>query len=337
MTKIKEFVQKMNSIIPESYAESYDNVGLLVGDGEVEIKGVLCSLDCLESVVDDAIKKGCNLIVSHHPIVFRGLKQIHNDYYIHRVVRKAIKNDIALYAAHTNLDNVLQSGVNHRIADKLGIMDRYILSPKQENHKIAVYASALRIDILENILTERYITWQKWPIKDKHRADYRLEIELSVGDEQKLAQALSKEEFAYEVLQKNRLSAEVGSGLIGSLTWPLTEKEFLAMLRQDMKTDVVRHTAFLEKSISKVAICGGSGSFLLSDAIRAGADALVSADFKYHEFFDADGKILIADIGHYESEQFTINLLQDIIKENFTTFAVHLTDVLTNPVNYYYG
>lgn len=337
MTRIREFVQKMNEIVPASYKESYDNVGLLVGDHDTVITGALCCLDSLEGVIDEAIEKNCNLVVAHHPIIFSGLKKINAENYVHRVVRKAIKNDIALYVAHTNLDNVLENGVNQRIAERLELMECKTLAPKSENHIVAVYASQLRHDVLENQLRKRNISWQKWTISDKSRADFRYEIDISEGVLHLLRPFLHEQQFAYDIMQSSRASANVGSGVIGELPLPLTEKQFLDLLRQNMKTEVVRHTALLNKSISKVAICGGAGSFLLQHAIRAGADAFVTADFKYHEFFDADGKIVIADIGHYESEQFTINLLHDVIKKNFSTFAVYCTEEHTNPVKYYYG
>lgn len=337
MTKIKEFVQRMNELIPPAYKESYDNVGLLVGDYETEITSVLCCLDSIEAVVDEAIEKGCNLIVAHHPILFSGLKSLNEENYVHRVIRKAIKNDIAIFAAHTNLDNLLINGVNDRIAERLELMDCKILSPKSENLKIAVYASALREDILEKHLQSVDLQWQKWPISDKYRADFRYELELSTGQFNTLSAYLKEQQFDCEIVGSHRKSSTVGSGIIGELPLPLTEKQFLSLLRDKMETEVVRHTALRNKSIAKVAICGGAGSFLLKAAIRAGADVFVTSDFKYHEFFDADNRIIIADIGHYESEQFTINLLHDIIKKNFTTFAVYCTEVHTNPVNYYYG
>lgn len=337
MTKLREFVNVMNRIVPESYKESYDNVGLLVGDHDTEITGVLCCLDSIEEVIDEAIAKGCNLVVAHHPILFGGVKRLNEENYVHRVIRKAIKNDIAIYAAHTNLDNLLNDGVNSHIAERMELMNCKVLSPKKENHKLAIYASALRNDVLEAHFKENEIIWQKWPVADKNRANFRYETELSTGDFRNHADFLHEQQFDYEVLVSARNSTDVGSGIIGELPLPLTEKQFLDLLLDKMETKVVRHTALLNKSISKVAICGGAGSFLLQTAIQAGADILVTADFKYHEFFDADKRIIIADIGHFESEQFTIKLLYNIIKKNFTTFAVYCTEVHTNPVKYYYG
>lgn len=327
----------MNSIAPSHYQESYDNAGLICGSFDWEIEGVVCCLDSTEKVIEEAIEKSCNLVVAHHPIIFKGLKQIHDDFYVHRVIRKAIKNDIAIYAAHTNLDNVLQNGVNQRIAERLKLENCKILSPKSENLKAAVYTSELRVDNLENILSQHCNTWEKWEVKGKEKVDYRYEIILPSGKYRDLSSLLRSQKFHHETVQDSKTSPTVGSGIIGNLNMPMSEKQFLDNLRKTMQTEVVRHTDLLSKSISKVAICGGAGSFLLDHAKSKGADIFITGDFKYHEFFDADGDIIIADIGHYESEQFTIQLLRDIITENFTTFAVHCTEVHTNPVNYYYG
>lgn len=337
MTTIAEFVMQMDNIAPEHYQESYDNAGLITGSHRQEITGVLCCLDSTEDVIDEAIEKNCNLVVAHHPIIFRGLKKIHDTYYVHRVIRKAIKNDIAIYASHTNLDNILNNGVNERIAEQLDLNNLKILSPKQENLKLSIYVSELRADILEKELRGRNLSWIKWDIEDKPKADFIYLLDLPSGKFQLLAQYLEAEKFSYEMGAMNRTSLTVGSGIIGLLEMPMTEKQFLAYVCNRMKTEVIRHTQFLNKSISVVAVCGGAGSFLLPDAINAGADVFITGDFKYHEFFDANQQIVIADIGHYESEQFTIKLLRDIIKKNFSTFAVRCTEIHTNPVNYYYG
>jgi dinuclear metal center YbgI/SA1388 family protein len=263
---VSEVISFLHTIAPNEFQESYDNSGLLVGNGRDEVAGILVSLDCLETVLDEAIELGANLIVSHHPIIFSGLKRICEANYVERVVRKAIKNDINLFAIHTNLDNVFVNGVNTNIASRLGLKNQKILQVKAG--------------------------------------------------------------FLHE-------SAAVGAGIIGQLELPVDELTYLQEIKSLMQATVIKHTRLLGKKIKKVAICGGSGQFLLEEAIRQGADIFISSDFKYHEFFDADGKILIADIGHYESEQFTSQMLCEILTNKFNTFASHYTKVNTNPVNYF--
>lgn len=265
--QLKNLIAYIENIAPPAYQESYDNAGLIVGDPSTEINGVLLCLDSTEAVIDEAIEKGCNLVIAHHPIVFFGLKRFNGSNYVQRVVMKAIKNDIAIYAAHTNLDNVY-NGVNAKIAEKLNLKNCRILQPK-----------------------------------DMEQSE----------DPQKV----------------------IGSGMIGELEEVISEEAFLTTLKQSMKVNVIKHTRLLKNDIKKVAVCGGAGGFLLKQAIRKGAHVFITSDYKYHEFFDADGKIVIADIGHYESEQFTIELFEELIREKFSTFAVHLTEVNTNPVHYF--
>jgi len=259
---IKQITNFLESYAPLEYQESYDNSGLIVGDANTKVKGALITLDCTEAIIDEALATGCNLVIAHHPIIFGGLKKLNASTYIERTVIKAIKNDIAIYAIHTNLDNV-HNGVSAKIAEKLGLENCKILAPKQE----------LNTDL-------------------------------------------------------------VGSGIIGELNDVIDAQVFLKNLKLNMQTDCVRHTPLVSKKIKTVAVCGGSGSFLLKNAIAAKADIFITADFKYHEFFDAENKIVIADIGHYESEQFTKDLIYDLLVKNFTKFAVRLSKVNTNPIKY---
>ena len=274
--KIKTITSYLESFAPLSLQEDYDNSGLIIGNEDAEVLGVLICLDCTEAVLDEAIKKNCNLIIAHHPIIFKGLKKITGRNYVERVAEKAIRNNISIYAIHTNLDNV-PVGVNKKICDKLGLANCKILLPSPKGEGLGVRS--------------------------------------------------------------------VGSGMIGTLSTPSTEISFLNKIKKTMKASSVRHTALLGKKVSKVAVCGGSGSFLLSEAIRQKADIFVTADFKYHQFFDAENKVLIADIGHYESEQFTKELLRDLLMEKFSIFATRLTKgekkipllltaINTNPINY---
>lgn len=260
--KIKEITTFLEEFAPLEYQESYDNCGLIVGDTKSEVKGALITLDCTEEIIDEAIATGCNLIIAHHPIIFSGLKKLNGTNYIERTVIKAIKNDIAIYAFHTNLDNV-HNGVSAKIADKIGLVNCKVLTPKfTENSQL------------------------------------------------------------------------VGSGILGELKNPINSTEFLKFVKITMQTDCIRYTALVKDEIKTVAVCGGSGSFLLQNAIAEKADIFITADFKYHEFFDAENHIIIADIGHYESEQFTKELIYDLLTKNFTKFAVRLSKVNTNPIKY---
>jgi len=261
--KIKELTEYLETVAPLQYQESYDNAGLLVGDHQTDITGVLVSLDTTEEVVLEARELGCNLIVSHHPIIFSGLKRLNGYHYIERAVISAIKNDIAIYAIHTNLDNVMQNGVNERIAQRLKLQNLEILRPKLEQ--------------------------------------------------------------------------SVGSGLVGKLPSPVAFDTFLEDLMSNMQLEVLKHTAPAHEKLDTVALCGGSGRFLLEDAIQLGAQVFLSADFKYHEYFEANGAITIIDIGHYESEKFTIELLHELITGKFSKFAAYCTKVNTNPLNYKYS
>ena len=258
--KIKDITNFLEEIAPLTYQENYDNCGLIVGDSNTSVNATLITIDCTESIIEEAIERDCNFIIAHHPIIFSSIKKLNGSNYIERTVIKAIKNNIAIYAMHTNLDNV-KHGVNARIADKLSLKKCKILAPKKN---------------LPNI----------------------------------------------------------GSGIIGELSKPIESMKFLKNLKDIMVTDCIRYTSICRSVINKVAICGGSGSFLLSSAKALEADIYISADFKYHEFFDADNQLIIADIGHYESEQFTKDLIYDLLTKKFTSFAVRLSKVNTNPINY---
>lgn len=281
--KIKAITAFLESIVPLSLQEEYDNSGLLIGSENNELTGVLITLDCTEYVVEEAIIKKCNLIIAHHPVIFKGLKKITGSNYIERVVEKAIRNDISIYAIHTNLDKVW-NGVNKKICDKLGVT----------NCKPLVGGLS--------------------SLKGKKSCD--------------------------------------GMGMIGTLKSPVTEHFFLRKVKRVMKAKLLRHTVLLGKKVNKVAVCGGSGSFLLNEAMRQKADVFVTADFKYHQFFDAENKIVIVDVGHYESEQYTKELLRDMLIEKFYIFAPRfkkrdknlprgkaeipllISAINTNPINY---
>ncbi len=362
---IKSIIQTIEEFAPVNYQESYDNAGLITGSPNWECTGILLTLDTLEATVEEAITKNCNLIVAHHPIVFRGLKHINGKNYVERVVIKAIKNDIAIYAAHTNLDNV-HLGVNKKICDKLGLNNTQILAPKQNIlKKLFTFcpteqAEAVRMALFEagagqigeydqcSYNLEGYGTFRGGDNSNPHvgaigqlhkEPESKIEVVFPAHLQRKIVNALQTahpyEEVAYDIVSLDNRHPRVGSGMIGELTEPMNETDFLQHLKDTMKAKCIRHTQLLNKPIQKVAVCGGAGSFLLRNAISAKVDVFVTADYKYHEFFDAEGRIIIADIGHYESEQYTIELFKDIISKKFTNFAVILTEINTNPVNYF--
>lgn len=364
--KIFELTSFLESIAPANYQESYDNSGLLVGDPNQEVQRALVSLDCTEEVVEEAIQKNCDVIISHHPIVFKGLKRFNNSNYVERTVIKAIKNDIALYAIHTNLDNVV-NGVNYKLADKIGLKNVRILQEKRGLlEKLFVYvpeenAEALRSALFEagggnigeydqcsfntqGIGTFRPTENANPTLGSKGQLEEVNEVKVEVIFPKHkrhpilhaMRQAHPYEEVAYELVALENAFQEAGSGVIGELPNEVNGEEILGLLKKNLDLKVIRHTDLGSKKIKKIAVCGGAGSFLLKEAIRQGADLFISSDFKYHEFFDAEGKIIIADIGHFESEQFTQDLLIEIIRKKFSNFAVQKTEIDTNPIQYYY-
>ncbi|MGZ3944793.1 MAG: Nif3-like dinuclear metal center hexameric protein [Mucilaginibacter sp.] len=363
--KLSLLTAYLESLAPLSYQEDYDNSGLIVGNPDREVQQALISLDCTEAIVDEAITKNCEVIISHHPIVFRGLKKLNGKTYVERVVEKAIKNDIAIYAIHTNLDNVME-GVNTKICEMLELENCRILAPKAGLlKKLVTYVPTEKAEQVRNALFhagagdigdysecsfnaegtgtfkggEDTTPYVGEPGKRHYENEIRIETVYPAPIESKLLMALflahPYEEVAYDLYTLSNQHQQVGSGMIGELEEEMTDEEFLFVIKQNMQAKVIRHTALTGKKVKRVAVCGGSGSFLLKHAISAGADFFVTADFKYHEFFDAEGKLVIADIGHFESEQFTVQLLHDIIRKKFTNFAVRLTEINTNPVKYF--
>ncbi|UEG49799.1 Nif3-like dinuclear metal center hexameric protein [Ferruginibacter lapsinanis] len=363
--KINEIVSFLETIAPASLQESYDNAGLLTGSASWECTGIITTLDATEVIVDEAIKNNCNLIVAHHPVIFGGLKSITGKNYVEQTVIKAIKNDIAIYAIHTNLDNVI-NGVNGKIADKLELINRSILSPKKNNLKRLVtfapvdHAEKVRAAIfaaggghvgnysecsfningegtfLANEGTDPFIG----KIGERHtEPEVRIEIIFPEWIEKAVIAAMKTahpyEEVAYDIINLDNMHQDIGSGLVGELPAAIDETSFLKQLKQVFGLSVIKHTGLTGKAVKKVALCGGAGSFLIGAATAAGADFYITGDIKYHEFFDANNRLVIADIGHYESEQFTIDLLFDILTEKFPNFAVLKTGVKTNPVHYF--
>ena len=361
---LKEITSYIESFAPLAYQEDYDNAGLIVGNPDQEIKGILITLDVVEEVVDEAIEKGLNLILAHHPIVFSGLKKITGKNYIERVVIKAIKNDIAIYASHTNLDSVW-GGVNSRIADKLNLQNQRILSPVTnelmklvyfvpvdyaEKTKSAVFdAGAGQIGDydLVSFNIEGKGSFRAGEnanpfVGDKGKVhiedEIRVEVILPKYLKNRVVDALIKnhpyEEVAYDLYPLDNRFYRVGLGVIGELDTEAEEMQFLNTLKETFSANGIRYTNLLNKPIKKVAVCGGSGSFLLKTAMAQNADVFVTGDFKYHQFFDAENRILIADIGHFESEQVTKELFYELLTKKFPKFAIRLTETNSNPINY---
>ncbi len=364
MSKIKEIISYLDQYAPRAYQESYDNSGLLVGDSSTEVQRVLISLDVTEEVVEDAIRQKCNLIVAHHPIIFRGLKKLTGGNTAEKSIIKAIKNDIAIYAIHTNLDNV-HTGVNKRICDRIGLENTRILAPKKDTlNKLTTFIPSKNTkEVMQAVFdagggmlgdysncsfrvtgTGTFLPNEKanphigksGELEEvvEDRVEVIFPSHLSGNIIHALKTAHPYEEVAYYLHELVNANLEVGSGMIGTLPTPMSETEFVNHLKKSMDLSIVKHTHFIGKTIKKVAVCGGAGSFLLHKAKSAGAQVFVSADFKYHEYFDAEGEILITDIGHYESEIFTKDLLNEILKKKFPNIALHLTMVNTNPILY---
>ncbi len=362
--KIKEICAYLESIAPIVLQETYDNSGLIVGDENTEVTGVLISLDTTEKVVEEAIAKKCNLIISHHPIVFSELKKITGKNYIERTIINAIQNNIGIYAAHTNMDNVI-NGVNAKIAERIGLKNCRILSPKSNVlKKLVTFCPVEKAEEVRKALfkvgagnignydecsfnTEGTGTFRAsenatpfvGSIGERHyEKEVKIETVYYIYQEKNIINALLKahpyEEVAYDLYSLSNASAQIGSGMIGELEEEMEPLNFLKFLKKEMQTHCIRYTSTLGKKVKKVAICGGSGSFLLSNAIQSGADVFVTADYKYHQFFDADNKIIIADIGHFESEQFTKELFYEFLKKKNYTFAILLSEMDLNPINY---
>ena len=363
--KISTVISFLESLAHPSLQEHYDNAGLITGHLDWECKGIVISLDAIEDIVKEAINKKCNLIIAHHPIIFSGLKKINGKNYVERTVIAAIKNDIAIYAIHTNLDNVIE-GVSAKMAKMLGLQNISILAIKENTlKKLFTFAPVDKAEQVRNAIfnagggnignysecsfnAEGVGTFKAGEDADpfvgevgkQHREkEIKIEVIFPSFLEHKIVAAMKAahpyEEVAYDVVNLSNTHPNIGAGVIGELPEAMEEKTFLSKVKEIFKTGVIRHTSLLNKPVKRIALCGGAGSFLVSKALAADADVYITADMKYHEFFDADNRMLIADIGHYESEQFTIGLLHEILLQKFPTFAILKTEVETNPVRYF--
>lgn len=364
MATVQDILTSLNETAPFHFQESYDNSGLLVGSPNLEVTGITVALDCTEAVIEDAINSGANLIVTHHPILFKGIKRLTGSNYVERTIIKAIQHNIALIAIHTNLDAV-EHGVNGIISDKLKLVNRRILSPKSGIvNKLVVFVPVSHQSEVLNALFEAgagtignydSCSFQQEgngtfraleganPFVGKLNeletvAEMKLEVIVSTDKLSQVISAMKKvhpyEEVPYDIFPLNNTFSTVGSGMVGDLPVPMPVMDFLNEVKKVFGCGAVRYTSPTKTLVSRIAVCGGSGSFLLSDAIGAQADVFLTSDFKYHEFFDAENRILIADIGHYESEQYTSEWLVEFLNKKFSTFAVRLTSVNTNPIHY---
>lgn len=365
--QIKDILAEIERFAPLVYQESYDNCGVQVGDVTQQATGALLCLDVTEAVMDEAVSAGCNLVIAHHPLIFSGLKSITGRNYVERVILKAIRHDVVIYAAHTNLDNV-RSGVNRKIAEKLGLVETRILAPVTGKlDKLYTYVPLSHAETVKAALFEAgagavgdytecsFSATGKGTFRPSGIAhpfigqaggpretveELKLEVLVPASCRAQVLHALQRshpyEEVAYELVALGNEDQTIGAGMTGRLNEPVPVREFLSFLKDRMKTACIRHTQPAGETISTVAVCGGSGSFLLRQAIAARADIFITADYKYHQFFEAEHRIMIADIGHYESEQFTIEIFSEILKGKFPNFALLFTKVHTNPVNYYF-
>lgn len=365
MPAIKEIIDILEAFAPPAYQEHYDNSGLLTGDREQPCNGILCTLDATAAVVKEAREKGANLIVAHHPLIFGGIRSIRPDHHVGKALIEAIKNDIAIYAIHTNLDNIA-GGVSGMMARKLGLINTRVLSPaKNVLSKLQFFVPVDHLQTVQDAVFAvggghignysecSFTVLGEGSFKAEERADpflgekgqrhiekeYKVELIFPNPLMNKLVAALRKahpyEEVAFDILPLSNFSNELGSGILGELPMAVPVADFLQLVAETFRMPVIRFTETENKSIKKLALCGGSGSFLTEKARQAGADAFISADFKYHEFFESGNNLMICDIGHFESEQFTSELLHEVLVEKFPTFAVLKSEIETSPVRYF--
>lgn len=363
--QIRAIIDVLEQLAPLSLQEDYDNAGLQVGDPNEACSGVMVALDATEAVVAEAADKGCNLLVVHHPLIFGGIKKLTGSNQVERTLLAAIHRKVAIYAIHTNLDHV-SDGVNAAIAAKLQLQNCRILQPKTGLlKKLSTYVPLAHTETVRSALfaagaghigaydecsfavegngsfrgaadTNPFVGK---PGQRHIEREEKLEIIFPAWLERKVLTALwaahPYEEVAYEITPTDNVHQHIGAGMIGELEQGLEAAQFLQLIKNQFNTSLIRHSVPAQKPIQKVAICGGAGIFLLHQAMAAGADALVTSDIKYHSFFEAEPGFLLCDIGHWESEQYTIDLLADHIARKFPNFAVLKTGVRTNPVHYF--
>ena len=361
--KIKDVIDYLEDFAPISLQEDYDNSGLNIGNINNELTNVLVSLDCNLEVIKEAISKNCNLIITHHPIIFKNLRSITGSNNSENCIVEAIKNNISIYCIHTNLDNTFY-GVNYKIAEKLKINDYNILKPISNIFKLEVYCPDEHCDELRNAIFEsgagkmgnydscsfnvngkgtfKPLSGSKPSIGKKNKlevvSEQKLDFIFYENQMKNVLQAMEKshpyEKIAHQIIKLNNKNLYAGSGGYGFLAKSTRTVDFIKLLKIIFKAEGIRHTKVLNEKVHKIAFCGGSGSFLIESAIKNKCDVFITSDLKYHDFFDYQDQICIVDIGHFESEQFTMDLIKEKISQNFSTFAVHLSNVKTNPIKY---
>jgi len=361
---VNDVCSALEELAPLALQENYDNAGLLLGNRSTELSGLLLCIDITEAVLKEAMDKNCNMIVSHHPLIFKGLKSITGRNMVERCVISAIQNNIAIYACHTNVDCV-SGGVSARMADKIGLINTRILQPKSDSLlKLITFVPTDYLDKVRNSLFEvggghigdydccSYSSKGEGTFRANENckpfvgnlgeinleSEVRLEIILPSFLKSRITKALLSvhpyEEPAFDFIALANDWNKVGYGIIGELNNVISDTEFLSNIKDIFKVERIRHTAFSNRQIKKVALCGGSGADLLNKAIIQGADVYISADFKYHDYFLTENRILLADIGHFESEQYTKEIFFDQITKKIPKFALRFSEINTNPINY---
>lgn len=361
---VSEITSILESFAPLAFQEDYDNSGLIVGDANMEVKGILLTIDVTPQVVAEALAKGLNLIIAHHPIIFKGLKRITGKSYVDQVVIDAIKNDIAIYAAHTNVDSVI-GGVSFKMAELLGLRNTEVLCPMQgQLVKLVTFVPTKHADDVRRAIFSQGAgvigNYDSCSFNIQGQGSFRAGDATNpfVGEKGKIhfepeirietivlrhklndvitamVEAHPYEEVAYDIYPLDLPYKKAGLGIVGNLPEPVNTLDFIKHVKQQFRAPCVRYTNPVKDFISRVAICGGSAISLLNDAIAANADVFITADVKYHQFFDAENRIVILDIGHFESEQFTVDIFYDLLSKKLSNFAVLKSKVRTNPINY---
>lgn len=364
MPKIKDIITLLENLAPLAWQESYDNAGLQTGNPQAEATGALITLDCTLEIVEEALARNCNLIIAHHPVIFKPLRKLTGSNLVEQTIIKAIQNNVAIYASHTNLDSVI-GGVNSKIAQKLGLQNVKILDQKKEALiKLVTFAPKENTEAVLKAMhaagagqigaykdcsyhtsgegrflpTENTDPHIGQPGKPEKVTEDRIEVLVPAPLQSRVVDALVAahpyEEVAYDLYPLKNAYQEVGTGMIGELLEAMDFAAFLTHLKTTMEIPGLKHTKRGPEKIKKVALCGGAGSFLIDKARQSGAQAFVTADLKYHEYFSAENQMHLCDLGHYESEVFTKEIFYDLILQKFPNFAVLLSKINTNPVTY---
>ena len=362
--KLHDIITTLESWAPLSYQDEWDNSGLMVGDPDMEISGILISLDTTVGVLQEAISNKCNLVVSHHPLIFNGLKNITPAIPEFSIIQTAIKKNIGVYAIHTNLDSKLES-LNHFLGKKIGLENISILKPKTGYlKKLVTFCPVDNASNVKDALFEAgaghigeydccsYTGNGQGSFRASNEAnpfvgekdvihqedESRIEVIFPIHIEKRLIQALLEshpyEEVAYDIYPLTNLFPDLGAGIVGTLPEPVWDRDILLEVKELFGMKALRHTELLDKKISKIALCSGAGAFLIPEAKRQGVDLFLTADLKYHDFQASEGDLLLADIGHFESEHYVKEILHAILIEKFPTFAVLISERETNPINY---